>query len=224
MVTQSRQPGDLCISVPLFPLITQFTFYNSTQFFSEAFAEPQNFGNLPAVHLPTHPLLYPSHLSTHSFIHPPFQPSLYLLRIYPSIHSPTHSSTTLLTHPHTYPSAHPSLPLNIHPSTPLWSYLFIYPTIHLSIYPPFHLPLHLPIYLPTQPSIYVSGCLSIHPSVIHLLIHLSILSRIHLSVHLSMLPPTYPSTHPSVPSVIQIFIPPPTTHHQLQEDMTHTLL
>lgn len=84
--------GTSAYSVPLSPLITHLTSYNPTQFLSEAF------GRLPALHLPTHPLLHPSHSSTRFSSHL----SIYLPCIYPSTHpppyQPTHKPTHLLIH------------------------------------------------------------------------------------------------------------------------------
>lgn len=87
--------------------------------------------------------IFPVHLGSNSFAHPPVHPAKY-----PSIHSGEGGST------------HPLTNL-IHPS----NQLPMYPLTNLTI----HLPAHLPIHLPTYPFIYApSSHLSLHSSAITL--------------------------------------------------------
>ena len=163
-------------------------------------------GEITSSHsLPIHPsIIHPSsvclpiHLPTHP--HPSVHLTIRLSIHHPSVHLHIH-------HPSIHLSICPSIHLSIHPSS--IHHLFVYPSIH----PPTHI--HLSIYTSIHLSMhYPFNYLSIHPSVIHIIIHpihihLSIYPSIHLPIHHPYNHPSiiHLSIHPSIRSFIR-----PSTH------------
>ena len=132
--------------------------------------------------------------------HPPIQPLICPLNIYPSTYSPSTINPPPPIHPSPYPPIRvypltsylptelPKLPVTVCPLMAASTYLPSLPSTHPLFYPPVYKLIHLPPHQPNQIS-----CSSIQP-----LNH----APIHLFIHLLINPPLYPSLTISPPATV----------------------